>query len=197
MLIFVAAACSKLPEAVKETTWVHKIFGGKLRSRVHCLTCQHNSDTFDSVLDLSIEIFKQRSLKDALNAFVAIEKLDGKNLYNCEKCKKPVRAEKQFTIHEAPQILTVHLKRFTPLGRKLTQPINYPEQLSLKGYMSDGQVCTFFTLLQLVKDRIDLSLWISSLLRTTSMVPSFTPVQDLTLATTQPMSSHPKTLGTR
>lgn len=145
---------SKLPESVKETTWVHKIFGGKLRSRVHCLACQSNSDTFDSVLDLSIEIFRQRSLKDALNAFVAIEKLDGKNLYNCEKCKKNgkvggTRAEKQFTIHEAPAVLTVHLKRFTPLGRKLTQPISYPEQLSLKGYMSEGQVRLSFLSLQL------------------------------------------------
>ena len=130
----------KLPHSVKETTWVHKLFGGRLRSRVTCQSCDHPSDTFDSLLDLSIDIHRKESVRDALDAFVAIERLAGADKYNCEKCKKPVVAEKQFTIHDAPQILTVHLKRFTPIGRKLTQPVKYGEQLSLARYMSQGQV---------------------------------------------------------
>jgi len=119
---------------------VHKLFGGRLRSRVTCQSCDHPSDTFDSLLDLSIDIHRKESVRDALDAFVAIERLAGADKYNCEKCKKPVVAEKQFTIHDAPQILTVHLKRFTPIGRKLTQPVKYGEQLSLARYMSQGQV---------------------------------------------------------
>ena len=54
------------------------------------------------------------------------------------RCKKPVLAEKQFTIHEAPTILTIHLKRFSPMGRKIGHPIRYDERLSLQPYMSDG-----------------------------------------------------------
>ena len=48
-----------------------------------------------------------------------------------------VTAEKHFTIHEAPLVLTVHLKRFTPLGRKISHPLQYDEALSLRPYMSD------------------------------------------------------------
>ena len=55
------------------------------------------------------------------------------------RCKKSVVAEKHFTIHDAPTVLTVHLKRFSPLGRKLTHPIAYSECLSLQDAMSEGQ----------------------------------------------------------
>lgn len=48
-------------------------------------------------------------------------------------------AEKRFTIHQAPTVLTVHLKRFSPLGRKISHPIGYPERLSLRGLVSEGQ----------------------------------------------------------
>lgn len=34
-------------------------------------------------------------------------------------------------------VLTVHLKRFTATGRKISEPIGYPEVLDLKPYMSD------------------------------------------------------------
>src|SRR5258708_7570065 len=129
-----------LPHAVKETTWVHKIFGGRLRSRVICRSCGHPSDTFDSLLDLSIDVPKRSSIRLALDAFVAIDVLAGADKYKCEKCEKPVVAEKQFTIHEAPQVLTIHLKRFTPLGRKMTHLVRYDEHLSLQKYMSAGQV---------------------------------------------------------
>lgn len=47
-------------------------------------------------------------------------------------------AEKQFTIHEAPTVLTIHLKRFSPMGRKIGHQLRYDERLSLQPYMSDG-----------------------------------------------------------
>jgi ubiquitin carboxyl-terminal hydrolase 36/42 len=79
-------------------------------------------------------------VRDALEAFTAIERLAGADKYKCEKCKQPVVAEKQFTIHDAPHVLTVHLKRFTPMGRKLTHAVKYGEHISLARYMSAGQV---------------------------------------------------------
>lgn len=54
-----------------------------------------------------------------------------------DRCKKLVVAEKSFSINEAPMVLTVHLKRFTAAGRKISEPIGYPEVLDLKPYMSD------------------------------------------------------------
>ena len=50
-----------------------------------------------------------------------------------------MNAEKQFTIHDAPAVLTIHLKRFTPLGRKLQHPVRYDDRLNLQSFMSEGQ----------------------------------------------------------
>lgn len=78
-------ACSKLEQKFKEQTFVHQLFGGRLRSRVHCTECGHNSDTFDSILDLSLDLGGARSLKDALENLVRVEMLKGQNKYKCEK----------------------------------------------------------------------------------------------------------------
>ncbi len=75
----------KLDHKLAETTWVHKIFGGQLRSRVKCLSCGYNSDTFDSILDLSIDIYGTQTLKDALRKFIAVDHLKGADKYKCEK----------------------------------------------------------------------------------------------------------------
>lgn len=75
----------KIDHKLAETTWVHKLFGGRLRSRVKCLSCDHNSDTFDSILDLSIDIYNVTTLSQALHKFVAIDHLKGADKYKCEK----------------------------------------------------------------------------------------------------------------
>ncbi|KIK67789.1 hypothetical protein GYMLUDRAFT_36569 [Collybiopsis luxurians FD-317 M1] len=129
----------KIDHKLAETTWVHKLFGGRLRSQVSCQSCGHNSDTFDSMLDLSLDIHHSQTLKDALRKFVAPDYLRGADKYKCEKCNKHVNATKRFTIHEAPVVLTVHLKRFSPLGSKISNLVTYDEQLSLDPYMSKGQ----------------------------------------------------------
>ncbi|CUA69378.1 ubiquitin specific peptidase 36 [Rhizoctonia solani] len=130
---------NKIPHGLAETSWVHAIFGGRLRSRVSCRTCHHCSDTFDSLLDLSVEINRSSSLMNALTQFVKPEILSGEDAYRCEKCKKPVTAEKFMTVHEAPVCLTIHLKRFSPTGRKIVNQITYPEVLDLQKFMSEGQ----------------------------------------------------------
>jgi ubiquitin carboxyl-terminal hydrolase 36/42 len=76
---------SKIDVKLAETTWVHKIFGGRLRSRVTCRECHHNSDTFDSILDLSLDIFRQNSIKEALHSFGKVDHLKGADKYKCEK----------------------------------------------------------------------------------------------------------------
>ena len=105
-----------------------------------CSVCNHPSDTFDSLLDLSIDVRNRSSVREALDAFIAVDCLYGSDKYKCEKCKIHVVASKQFTIHDAPQVLTIHLKRFTPLGRKMNHPVRYDEHISLSKYMSAGQV---------------------------------------------------------
>jgi uncharacterized UBP type Zn finger protein len=46
-------------ERVKETSEIHSMFGGYLRSQVKCIKCGHESNKYDSFLDLSLEVYKQ------------------------------------------------------------------------------------------------------------------------------------------
>lgn len=84
-----SAAVNAIPpaktEAQKEMTFMHRIFGGKLRSRVTCMSCKHNSDTFDSFMDLSLDVSRADSLREAFQAFVKVDMLQGANKYKCEK----------------------------------------------------------------------------------------------------------------
>ena len=72
-------------EKLAETSWVYRLFGGKFRSRVNCSECNHNSDTFDTLLDLSVDVGRCDTLGEALKKFANVEKLEGKNKYKCEK----------------------------------------------------------------------------------------------------------------
>ncbi|GAA5863934.1 hypothetical protein JCM8547_005285 [Rhodosporidiobolus lusitaniae] len=142
---------TKLPLPLQHQTFVHQLFGGRLRSRVHCQSCGHNSDTFDSILDLSLDLGNRAdSLRDALSNLVKVDRLTGGNKYKCEKCKKLVNAEKSFTIEDAPQVLTIHLKRFTPLGKKINGLIKYPEVLKLGPYMSNPSLDPTYRLYALI-----------------------------------------------
>lgn len=72
-------------DAEKEHTFMARIFGGKLRSRVACGNCKHNSDTFDGFMDLSLDVSRSDNVKEALQAFVKEDVLQGANKYKCEK----------------------------------------------------------------------------------------------------------------
>ncbi|KAK2529648.1 hypothetical protein Q9233_006815 [Columba guinea] len=53
------------------------------------------------------------------------------------RCKKKVSATKRFTIHRAPKVLTLALKRFANFtGGKITKDVGYPELLNIRPYMS-------------------------------------------------------------
>ncbi|ERN18690.1 ubiquitin carboxyl-terminal hydrolase 23 isoform X2 [Amborella trichopoda] len=122
-----------------EKSLVHKIFGGRLQSQVKCTQCSHESNTFDPFLDLSLEIVKADSVRKALAHFTAREQLDGgEKQYQCDRCNKKVRAFKQLTIHKAPYVLTIHLKRFSPdgMGGKIDKMVQFGSNLELKPFVS-------------------------------------------------------------
>ena len=128
-----------------ETTFVWKVFGGKLRSQVNCKTCGRNSETFDSFLDVSLDVVRCKSVLGAFKAFTVPEVLDDDNKYKCEGNSgnaKPhlSKASKQFTVNEPPNVLALQLKRFAyvPFGRgKLSHFVEYPLELDITPYISD------------------------------------------------------------
>ncbi|NXK90419.1 UBP42 hydrolase, partial [Formicarius rufipectus] len=120
------------------TTIIHQIFGGFLRYRVTCLSCQAVSDSYKTFLDILLKIKAASSLTTALENFVTPKQLDRKKGLKCIKCKKKVAASKRITIHHTPRVFTVCLGRAdVQRSRKISQVVEYPEYLDLQPYMSD------------------------------------------------------------
>ena len=75
------------------------------------MECGYKSNKYDPILDLSLEVFRTRSLDRALRAFTSKEILDGQNKYSCPKCKHLSKAVKQL-VSCLPNVLAIQLKRF-------------------------------------------------------------------------------------
>lgn len=106
----------KLPiSRLDETTLIHRLFGGYLRSQMHCPKCDYRSNTYDPYMDLSLEISNSKvdSLEKALKQFTKVEKLDKDNRWKCSGCHKHVCARKQLSIFRPALTLIIHLKRFS------------------------------------------------------------------------------------
>ncbi|KAI8972314.1 hypothetical protein BDB01DRAFT_730209 [Pilobolus umbonatus] len=56
---------------------------------------------------------KQMTLNDCLDEFTREEELSEEDLWYCPKCKKHQRATKKFDLWRMPEIMVVHLKRFS------------------------------------------------------------------------------------
>jgi ubiquitin carboxyl-terminal hydrolase 36/42 len=131
-----AKASSSLGE---ETTLIDLTFGGLLRSKIRCARCGVKSERDERMMDLTVEIEGDvRTLEEALRKFTGTEILDGVNKYQCSRCKSYEKARKKLTILEAPNVLTIALKRFQS-GKygKLNKSIQFPEILDLAPYMSE------------------------------------------------------------
>ncbi|KAM5575434.1 ubiquitin carboxyl-terminal hydrolase 16 [Rosa sericea] len=122
----------------EETTLIGLTFGGYLRSKIKCTRCQGKSERQERMMDLTVEIEGDiGTLEEALRRFTSTEVLDGENKYQCSRCKSYEKAKKKLTILEAPNVLTIALKRFQS-GKfgKINKPVRFPEILDLAPYMS-------------------------------------------------------------
>lgn len=132
---------------IDETTFVHRVFGGYLRSQVRCTSCGFRSNTYDPFLDLSLEISRKHcnSVDSAFREYTRKETLDSSNRWKCDGCKKRVCATKQLTVFRPPLALIFQLKRFAfggaYGGNKISKPISY--EASMKLPLSDGRSCEY------------------------------------------------------
>ncbi|GER26186.1 ubiquitin carboxyl-terminal hydrolase [Striga asiatica] len=113
-------------------------FGGYLRSKIKCMKCSGRSERFDRMMDLTVEIDGNIwTLEDALTQFTKSETLGGDDKYKCSRCKSYEKAKKKLTVLEAPNVLTIVLKRFRSGNlEKLNKFVKFPKVLNLYPYMS-------------------------------------------------------------
>ncbi|EFH70531.1 hypothetical protein ARALYDRAFT_892011 [Arabidopsis lyrata subsp. lyrata] len=76
------------------------------------------------------------SLDKCLEAYLAEEPLGPDNMWDCPGCKKKRQAIKKLDLWRLPEILVIHLKRFS-LNNKLEDDVDFPlDDLDLSSYIS-------------------------------------------------------------
>ena len=91
---------------------LHCIFGRILRSKVHCELCHTNTNTYDTFLDLSLEVHRSVTVPEVLRSFKNTDVLDGDNKFECSKCGKKTCATESLALHRTPRALQLYMKRF-------------------------------------------------------------------------------------
>ncbi|XP_041656532.1 ubiquitin carboxyl-terminal hydrolase 2-like [Cheilinus undulatus] len=130
----------------REDSKVVDLFVGQLKSSVTCTVCGFRSTVFDPFWDLSIPVAQKSSgevtLKDCLRLFTKEDVLDGEERPTCNKCKTRRKCTKRFSIQKFPQILVLHLKRFSDSNirtTKLSTYVNFPlKELDLREFSSES-----------------------------------------------------------
>ncbi|PHT39081.1 hypothetical protein CQW23_22654 [Capsicum baccatum] len=122
---------------------VQQVFGGRLVNKLCCCNCGHCSNTYDPLIDVSLEINDADSLHSALESFTRVEKLDDPEIkYTFERCKVQVSIEKQLMLYNAPSVAVFHLKRFQnddSVVRKVDKHVSFPLELDLLPYTENIQ----------------------------------------------------------
>lgn len=108
-----------------------------------CCDCGHCSQTYEPLVDLSLEIENVDSLSSALKSFTNVERIgDSETKFKCENCKEEVLVEKQLKLEKIPLVATFHLKRFKVDGsfvEKIEKHVEFPLELDLQAYTLGGQ----------------------------------------------------------
>jgi len=146
---YVEQSPSRSSEALKlhrrrEDSFIWDLFGGQLQSEVLCPNCNKKSVNFDHFTSLSLEIMKDLEspipLEAVLQSFTHGENIEWK----CPACNRKVNKPKRvFTISLLPNILILHLKRFsqcylTGEQQKIEKLVHFPiDGLDMVDYISN------------------------------------------------------------
>jgi ubiquitin C-terminal hydrolase len=89
-------------------------------------------------MDLSLSLPKRSfgfgsvDLTECLENFIEPEQMD-KCGYKCAKCKKVDNMTKDFSVFRFPNVLVIHLKRFSR-REKLSTTVNVPKTLDMRPF---------------------------------------------------------------
>ncbi|CAJ0824154.1 21934_t:CDS:2 [Entrophospora sp. SA101] len=130
---------------MRNSSIVVSLFQGQFRNQLKCLSCGKTSTTYNTFMYLSLPIPKSKSgnknvnLLECLDAFIKEEVLEGEDAWKCPKCKIHQRATKRLSISRLPDVLLIHLKRFSfkgPFRDKMETLIDFPlKNLDLTRYV--------------------------------------------------------------
>ena len=117
-------------------------FRGQLQSALTCQSCGNDSLTYDTFLDLSLPIPSSSKchISDCFREFTKVEKLD--EVVKCEGCSKKSKCTKKLSIWRWPQILVLHLKRFSNSNwrrSKLNTTVDFSQSIDCSEFAGDEE----------------------------------------------------------
>ncbi|KAL1556129.1 ubiquitinyl hydrolase 1 [Salvia divinorum] len=128
-LLFNLKMCDKAN--AHDQTLMQHIFGGKVHEEYNCLKCK---DPFNTCYTTSDVFYMQLHVDKVCNLHTALEEAyTDRNIYSCRYCSKE-QARRVISLHSAPEIFTLHLKRFNNTGKKKQERVSCPLALDLLRY---------------------------------------------------------------
>ncbi|KAK3578806.1 hypothetical protein CHS0354_030225 [Potamilus streckersoni] len=141
--------CIPTPQKLHKD-FVERLFQGTMKLETRCLECEAATEKREEFHDISVPVKLEELDSDTedqtdgsppspcmtqlIKASIKVEKLAGDNKYYCESCLHKVEAERSIQYEILPDILTLHLKRFSAgsgIGyiSKINDHINIPMSL--------------------------------------------------------------------
>ncbi|XP_049583021.1 ubiquitin carboxyl-terminal hydrolase 1 isoform X2 [Syngnathus scovelli] len=139
---------------------MERLFHGQLVLRTRCLECESFTERREDFQDISVPVVEEqpgspdhlssvspypkpeeKTLKWAIGQFASVERIVGEDKYFCDTCRHYAEAERSLLFDKTPEVVTIHLKRFSASGlemdpyaclSKVTTPLETPLTLSLE-----------------------------------------------------------------
>ncbi|ESO85682.1 hypothetical protein LOTGIDRAFT_155173 [Lottia gigantea] len=139
-------------EPVIRYDFVERLFQGTMMLRTKCIECEFSRERKEDFQDVSVPLRREKEevesdeevegevddscLSKLMSAFSEVERLKEDNKYFCENCFRYVEAERSLHYEVLPDVLTLHLKRFsasdrlygslTKINDHITLPVTLP-----------------------------------------------------------------------
>ncbi|KAG7513187.1 ubiquitin carboxyl-terminal hydrolase 1 isoform X1 [Solea senegalensis] len=138
---------------------MERLFQGQLVLRTRCLECESFTERRENFHDISVPVLDDppcspddlsevspdpkpelKTLKWAIAQFASVERIFGEDKYFCETCHHYTEAERSLLFDKTPEVITIHLKRFSANSldldpyaglSKVNTPLQTPLTLSL------------------------------------------------------------------
>ncbi|XP_041647301.1 ubiquitin carboxyl-terminal hydrolase 1 isoform X2 [Cheilinus undulatus] len=138
---------------------MERLFQGQLVLRTRCLECESFTERREDFQDISVPVLddqpsspedlsevspdpkpEMKTLKWAIGQFASVERIVGEDKYFCETCHHYTEAERSLLFDKTPEVITIHLKRFSANSLeldpyaglcKVNTPLQTPLTLSL------------------------------------------------------------------
>ncbi|CAL2043634.1 unnamed protein product [Caenorhabditis brenneri] len=128
---------------LKDRKVADDLFGYSIRNEVQCRNCKNKHVFYENNTVMTVRMMKKdpsgrnHSIKDLMQNVFTTSTIYG---YNCSNCKKKTDAPVKPTLLRAPQILLLHISRFSfdGWGKKISRPVVLNETLDVSTMATAG-----------------------------------------------------------